>query len=395
MTTAEEVRVETFSPPAKLQRALLATSVAGALVFVLGAFVAPERAWANLLIAGAYILALAIGPLFFLAVQHVARSGWATAFRRVPEAMVKGLPLAAVLLGLVLVGSHHVYEWTHRDVMQADEVLRGKMGWLNLPFFGGRAVVSFGIWILFSRALLARSLRQDQDRTVAHTDAAVKLSAIFLVLFALTYSVASWDWLMSVDPHWFSTIFAVYNFAGTFTTGLAGIIIFVIALRRLGPLRGVVRDEHLHDLGKLLFGFCTFWAYIWVSQYMLTWYSNLGEETGFWVVRLSGGWKTLVYVNVALNWLIPFVVLLPRPAKRNEKVLLAMAGVVLLGHWLDLYLVVLPGPMGAQPTVHLWEVGPMVGAVALFAWSTLRALGRVPIVPVGDPTLGESLGYHD
>lgn len=395
MSTADLSHTEPFTPPPGIQRVLLGTAIVGALVFALGAFVAPERAWSNLLVAGAFVLALGMGPLFFIAVQHVSHGGWATAFRRVPEAMVKTLPLAAVLLFSVLVGSHHVYEWTHADVVAADDVLRGKAGWLDLPFFAGRAVVCFAIWILFARAIIGRSLLQDRDKSLGHTDAAVKLSAIFLVLFALSYSVASWDWLMSVEPHWFSTIFSVYHFAGSFTTGLAGIIIFVIALRRMGPLRAVVRDDHLHDLGKLLFGFCTFWAYIWVSQYLLTWYANIGEETGFYTERLRGGWGTLMWVNLALNFVIPFLVLLPRPNKKNEKVLLRIACVVLLGHWLDLYLVVMPNSMGQNPTLNIWELGPVLGGVALFAYLTLRALGRAPLVPVGDPTLGESLHYHN
>lgn len=395
MSTTDKLPTEPFVPPPQVQRALLATAVVGAAIFGVGVAVAPDRAWPNLLIAGAFVLALAMGPLFFIAVQHVARGGWATAFRRVPEAMTKALPLAAAMLFLVLAGSHHVYEWTHTDVVRADEVLRGKMGWLNVPFFAGRAAVCFAIWVLFSRALVARSLRQDQDKSLSHTDAAVKLSAIFLVLFALSYSVASWDWLMSVEPHWFSTIFSVYHFAGTFTTGLAGIIILVIALRRMGPLRGVLREDHLHDLGKLLFGFCTFWAYIWVSQYLLTWYSNIGEETAFYVERLRGGWGSLMWANLALNFVIPFIALLPRPNKKSEKWLLRISGVVLLGHWLDLYLVVMPNTMGRNPTFHLWEIGPLFAGVALFVYLTLRALSKVPLVPSGDPTLGESLHYHN
>jgi len=396
MSTTEAVRVEPFTPPRRLQRVLLVTAGAGAVVSAVGMSVAPERTWSNLLVAGTFVLALSMGPLFFLAVQHVARGGWATAFRRVPEAMVKSLPLAAVILFAVLgAGGHHVYEWTHADVVRADEVLRGKAAWLDVPFFAIRGVICFGIWILFARAILGHSLRQDADRALGHTDAAVKLSAIFLVLFALSYSVASWDWLMSVEPHWFSTIFSVYHFAGTFTAGLAGIIIFVIALRRIGPLRGVVREDHLHDLGKLLFGFCTFWAYIWVSQYLLTWYANIGEETGFYVERLRGGWGTLMWANLALNFVIPFLVLLPRPNKKREKVLVRVSAIVLLGHWLDLYLVVMPNSMGRNPTLNVWEIGPIVGAVALFVFFTLRALSRSPMVPTGDPTLVESLHYHN
>lgn len=389
-------RVEPFAPSSRLQRALLSAAALGFGAFAMGAAVAPDRAWSSLLVAATYVLALAMGPLFFLAVQHVARGGWATAFRRVPEAMVKTLPLAAVLLFVVLgAGSHHVYEWTHADVVRADEVLRGKSGWLNLPFFALRAAACFLIWIGFSRAILGRSLRQDGDGALAHSDAAVKLSAIFLVLFALTYSVASWDWLMSVEPHWFSTIFSVYHFAGTFTAGLAAMIVLVIALRRMGPLRGVVREDHLHDLGKMLFGFCTFWAYIWISQYLLTWYSNIGEETGFYVERMRGGWGALMWANLALNFVVPFLVLLPRPNKKNEKVLVRVAAVVLIGHWLDLYLVVMPHSMGRSPTLHLWEVGPMIGGVALFAFFTLRALSRAPLIPARDPTLVESLHYHN
>ena len=395
MSAPDKVQVEPFVPPARLQTTLLVTAVVGAAIFALGAFVAPERAWSNLLIAGCMVLALAMGPLFFMAVTTVSRGGWATAFRRVPEAMARGVPLAAVLLLLVLAGSAHVYEWADSSVVQADEILRAKAVYLNLPFFAGRSVVIFVGWILFTRALIGQWRAQDQDGAVGHTDAAVRLAAIFLVFFGVTYSVASWDWLMSIEPHWFSTIFSVYHFAGTFTAGLAGIIIFVIALRRMGPLRKVIRDDHLHDLGKMLFGFCTFWAYIWVSQYLLTWYSNIGEETHFFTERKEGAWESLFYLNVALNWLVPFIVLLPRPNKKSEKILLRVAVVVLIGHWLDLYMVVMPRTMGDNPTLNVWELGPVIGGLALFAYWTLRNLAQAPLVPTGDPTLGESLSYHN
>ena len=199
---------------------------------------------------------------------------------------------------------------------------------------------------------------------------------------------------MSLEPHWYSTIFGVYNFAGLFLGGLAAIIILAVWLERMGALRHILTEEHLLDLGRLLFAFSTFWAYIWFCQYMLIWYANFPEETGYFIHRLRGHWEPLFLLNVFLNWVVPFFVLLPRASKRSAGVLLKVSVVILLGRWLDLYLMILPPLAGAEPVFGVWEVGLMIGAVAGGALVFFRSLAQAPLIPVKDPYLAESLHHH-
>ena len=266
--------------------------------------------------------------------------------------------------------------------------------WSSPSFWLLRAVVYIALWIFLARALVAVSRRQDKVGGVGLTHMNKRLSAVFLIVYATTFSLASFDWLMLLEPMWFSTIWGVYNFAGMVQATLAVIIIFAIILRNRGPLRGAFTDDHLHDLGKLLLGFSCFWMYIWFSQYMLIWYTNIPEETSYYLPRTQGPWAPLMVVNILLNWVAPFFILLPRPCKRSESVMIKVAVVVLIGRWVDLYLMVFPSTMGSSPLFGLWEVaslGLLVGAVG---WLFFRSFAKAPPVPTGDPLLSESLHYH-
>jgi hypothetical protein len=220
------------------------------------------------------------------------------------------------------------------------------------------------------------------------------LSAGFLVAFAITFSLASFDWLMSLQPEWYSTIFAVYNFAGSFVSGLAVISITAIILRRQGALAGVFSEHHLHDLGKLLLGFSTFWVYMWFCQFMLIWYGNLPEEVTYYQWRHQGAWAVLSVASLLANWVIPFLVLLPRQAKRDESQMLRICSLLLVGRWLDLYIMVQPVFEERAPVLGLWEVAPLVGSAALFVLFLRRGLASADLVPHGDPYLQESLEHH-
>jgi hypothetical protein len=267
--------------------------------------------------------------------------------------------------------------------------------WLARPFFLARSVVYFAAWMLLARAIVRCSRAQDHDGDLAHTRRNVRLSLAFILVFAVTFWLASFDWIMSLEPQWASTIFGVYNFAGLFSGGLAMLILLVIWLRRKGPLRDFVNEEHLHDLGKLLFGFSTFWMYIWFSQYMLIWYANIPEEATYFVRRQHGFWGPLFLLNMILNWAVPFVVLLPRGTKRSSGVLAKVAMVVMFGRWLDLYMMIAPSARGATPAFGVWEVIPMLGAAGFFLLVFVRAVQEAAPVPLRDPHLVESLHYHN
>jgi hypothetical protein len=380
-----------FRPAAGTVRLLKALTAAGALTMLAGAAVAPDRIWPALLLASYLVLGLGLAGIFFVALQYASGAGWSVAFRRVPEAMAATLPYGAAGMALVLVLRSSLYPWT------GDIELHGafKHFWLNLGFFLGRAAVYLTIWLLFTALIVGTSRLQDRDGNVSHTRRNVKLSIGFLVLFAVTFWLASYDWIMSLEPEWYSTIFGVYHFAGLFSSGLAMLILLVLWLRRTGPLRDFVNQEHLHDLGKLLFGFSTFWMYIWFSQYMLIWYANMTEETGYYIRRMEQFWQPLFVLNVVLNWVAPFVVLLSRAAKRNPGILAKVAVVVLAGRVLDLYLMIAPPLSGGAPRVGIWEAGLLAGAVAVFLLVFLKAIRQAPVVPLRDPYLAESLHYHN
>ncbi len=363
----------------------------GAVTIALGMWLAPVRAWANLLLVGYYLLGLALAAMVFIALQYVSGAGWSAALRRVPEGMTRALPYGAAGVGLVLLLRSSLYPW----VRHLHDATGFRRAWLSYPFFAGRSALYIALWLLFTWLVVRTSRRQDQDPDPAHTRRNVTLSAAFLVVFAITFWLASFDWIMSLEPRWYSTIFGIYNFAGLFSSGLAAIIVLTIVLQRLGPLDGVLSCAHLHDLGKLLFAFSTFWMYIWFSQYMLIWYANIPEEAAYYVRRIQGTWMPLFLLNMVLNWAIPFLALLPARAKKNPGVLLKVAVIVLLGRWLDLYLMILPPVSGTHPEISAWEIGAAMGMVGLFGLVFFRAMRAANVVPVNDPYLAESLAVHE
>lgn len=382
-----------FTTSPSLERGLKASTIVGAAVFVIGLFIAPERAWPNALLAALYLLSISLAATAFLALLYVTNAGWASAIKRVPEALASTLPFGAFLMLLVLIGTPHLYEWSHSDVVAQDALLQRKTFWLNVPFFVLRSVIYLGLWVFFARKIVGNSQLVDRDGGDALREWKRKktASAIFLVVFALTFTLASMDWIMSLQPHWYSTIFGIYNFAGMFLNGLAVITVLVILMKRWGPFEHILHGEHLHSLGKLIFAFSTFWMYIWFSQYLLIWYANIPEEVTYFVYREEGSWLVFTVVNVLFNWVIPFVALLPAWTKRHEGFLLRVCIIVMIGHWIDLFWMIMPPFMPNVPSVGIWELFPMLGVASAFIALTFRALARQNLVPLHDPFLSESL----
>jgi hypothetical protein len=330
----------------------------------------------------------------FVAIHYTTGASWSVAIRRVPEAMAATLPLGLAMLAVLFVVRPQVYPWLSTDAIEGGATEAFKQAWLSRPLFLARAAGYAAVWILFTTALRRRSLRQDADGDPRWTRANVRWSAAFLIVFGVTFTLACVDWIMSLEPRWYSTIFGVYNFAGLFLSGLAAIILLSIWLERRGPLQRVLTDDHLHDLGKLLFAFSTFWMYLWFCQYMLIWYTNIPEETAYFVRRVHGIWLVLLLADIALNWLVPFFVLLRRDTKRRRDVLSIVAAIVLLGRWLDVYLMIAPGVATGGLRIGLWAIGLTAGGAGAFGLLLARVLAGAPAVPVGDPQLVESLQYE-
>ena len=369
-----------------------ATAV-GVLTLILGVLFS-ERIWPNVLLAAWYITGIGFSGIMFVAIHYVSNAGWGVAIRRIPEAMFAALPIGFLLMILVVLGAHHIYEWTHLDVVAKDPILQGKQPWLNLPGFIIRIPIYFGLWFLFGKPILNHSRKQDEDGDASHSVKSMRWSAAFLYLGGIAFVIASFDWIMSVEPHWFSTIFGFYNFAGMFDAGLAFMIIVLIYLRRGGYLPEL-KNDHLHELGRYLFAFTTFWVYIWFSQHMLIWYANLPEETGYYLKRHFGSFGVLAVLNICLNWLIPFMILMFRKTKRSEKSLLLASFIVLAGHWTDLYMMIFPPLLDTDvPVFGLMEIGVVIGMIGVTMWVVLNKISKGNMIPVKDPYLEESLNLH-
>ena len=367
----------------------------GASTFLIEVRSDPTRAYAAFLLGYWYFMALGLSGTFFTALHHLVGATWSVVVRRVAEAFTSYLPIALVLLLVVLLGIPHLYVWSQSPVgpEQATPDLT-KGGYLSTPFFTIRLVVILAIWCLFSWYFVRNSLRQDETRDPAITIASRKVSAVFILIFALTLTLAGFDLLMSLEPTWYSTIFGVYCFAGLWQSGLAAITIVTVILRRQGALNGIVSRFHYWDLGKYLFAFSVFWMYIAFSQFMLIWYANLPEEIDWMIPRTYTGWGGVGIALGTLRFVIPFFALMHQRMKENEVSMLTISGAILIGQWVDLYWVILPAFSPHAVVLGWTEIGLTLGFIGLFGWTLVRFLSRHPVAPVGDPFFEASMRFH-
>jgi len=380
---------------ASLQKVARAVAVAGLGALAAGAVLDPTRAFTNLLIGGVLVMGLACGAMAWLCLLAVANAGWAAVLKRVLEGFGSFVPVGAILIVATTPGLRAVYAWA-RPGAGDDPLIAAKAAFLNPTFFVIRMVVILAVWTLFTARLRRWSLAQDASGpggVVATTAATKRWAAGFLVTFAITACLAAFDWIMTIEAAWYSTIFGLYNLAGILASSAAAVAIAAVLLQRAGLLPEL-RPDHLHDLGKLMLGFATFWGYLWFSQFLLIWYSNLPDETAYFELRWQGGWQPLFYANLLAGWTLPFLLLLPREAKRNPTHLLRVATLMLAARWLDLWLMAMPGNFPTRPWPGLYELAGLLGPGALFVFWTARTFQRVPLLAKRDPYLAESLHHH-
>ena len=373
---------------------LLATAVGG--------FADHKQFYFSYLVGWSFCLSITLGALFFVVVQHLTNARWSVVVRRLSEALTWAFPFLALLGIPIILGMHDLYHWTHEELLDPndshyDPLIAGKTPYLNTPFFIGRLVFYFAVWTFVSYRLYTLSIRQDVKPDASIKGSQYKISAIGLVLFAITTAFAGFDLLMSLDPHWFSTIFGVYFFAGSFVSALA-LMIFSNALiqKRGGMLEGVVTTEHYHDLGKLLFGMTVFWAYIGFSQYMLIWYAGIPEETIWYRHRLEHGWEYHSAVLLVAHFIIPFIILLPRGNKRFLPLLTFMSVWMLIMHWFDLHWLAMPIldlQKNGHAGFHWLDFTSWLGLFFVYFGLFMYRLSRHSLVPKNDPNLGASLKF--
>jgi hypothetical protein len=360
------------------------------------------RIMASGLINGFYFFAIGLGALFFLALQYATETGWYASVKRVIEAVAAFLPfgmiiLASVLLIITLLDGAHVYSWMDPQVTNPhsahyDEIIDGKSAYLNKFFFWVRTIVYMTVYFLYWRGFKNRSLQEDKEGGTAIHFLNYKKSAVFLVFFAVFSSSSSWDWLMSVDVHWFSTLYGWYCFAGMWCSAMTVLVMLTLYLKKLGYLPNV-NDSHIHDLAKWTFATSFLWSYLWFSQFMLIWYANLGEEVVYYMTRIKY-FKLIYFGMFFINFAFPMVILMSRDAKRHAGILTFVGLIILTGHWLDIYVLISAGSLGANAKIGFLEVGIALVAAGFFIRTILNNLTKAPLTPVHHPFLDESI-HHE
>ncbi len=367
-----------------------------------------KRIYASLWQNNVFFTGIAIIGLFFVAIQYAAQAGWSAPIKRIPLAMGSWIPVAGVLMIVLwFVVKGDLFHWTHHALFDPkspdfDKVINGKAGFFYWPLAGGtfpiffvvRMIVFFGLWWLFLVWIRREMLAEDIDGSSEHWYTARKLSAIFLIIFGVSSSVAAWDWMMSIDTHWFSTMFGWYTFASWWVTGLSVITLIVVNLKDAGYLK-MVNANHLHDLGKFIFAFSIFWTYIWFGQFLLIYYANIPEETVYFVTRMkTAPYSWIFYTVLFLNFVFPFLLLMTRDAKRFSSTLKLVCVIVIVGHWLNHYQMVTPGVMKTEGGIGFLEIGLSMMFGAAFCYVTLSALSKVQLVAKHHPFMEESMNHH-
>ena len=402
---------EQFEIPAKMKTWSLALIALGALSLIAG-FITKgsgseeEKAVfiGTIMYNTVFWTMICNAAMFFICATTLAMGGFQQSFRRVPEAISTLVPIfggitLVVLLYVVFSGNHHIYHWLDTKSVENDEILKGKAGFLNVKFFTIWTILAIGLWSLLGWRM--RKLNSEADEAAMDNEQGASFiwrntvsAALFIVWFALTVgSTVPWLWIMSIDAHWYSTMFSWYNFASTFVSGMALIALWVIYLKNKGYLE-YTNQEHLHDIGKFIFAFSIFWTYLWFSQYMLIWYSNQPEETIYFKHRVQGPYKGIFFLNLIINFVCPLLILMKRSSKRNYTLMTFMAVLIIFGHWIDFYQEFIGSISKEHVTLGWLDFGILSFFVGLMIFFVSKALASKPLVPKYHPFLKESIIHH-
>lgn len=360
-----------------------------------------NRPWSALYIAAFFFFMIALGALAFYAIQHASQAGWSPVLFRVMEGVTAYLPVGSVVMLILLILSvmhvNHIFHWMDPELVNPesdhyDKLIAGKQGWLNTTSFLIRAVIFLAGYNAYRYFARKWTLNQDSAEDTKWFKKTFKLSAGFLVFFIYTESMMSWDWIMSFDPHWFSTLFGWYVFAGMMVSAITVIALVTIVLKSQGYLE-FVNDSHIHDLAKFMFAFSIFWTYLWFSQFMLIWYSNIPEEVTYFVTRIED-YKLPFFGMLAMNFIFPVLLLMNSDYKRVNWFVVMTGIVILAGHYIDVFNMVMPATVGSSWYIGLPEIGAMMFFFGLFVYVVFNALTKQPLLAKGNPFIKESKQFH-
>ena len=367
-----------------------------------------QRLWANLLVNSYFFFTLTLAAVFFLAIQYVAEMAWGVTTQRIFQAIMGFMPYAAAALLVVLGASSlhltHLYHWMAEGVTDPtshhyDAIIAGKSGYLNQPFFWFRTILFIAVWYFFATWFRKNSLAEDKldlstisDGVSPNYRKAIKMSVFFILFFAYSSVSSAWDWIMSIDVHWFSTLFGWYTFSGMWIACMIVAVVLVQYLKAQDLLKDV-NDSHIHDLTKWMFAISMLWSYLWFSQFMLIWYANVPEETIYYLTRFEN-YKLLYVGTFFVNFILPFFVLMSRDAKRNAVFIIPVALIIFITHWIDVLVMVLPGTMFDHGHLGFVEIGMILAFLGAFILVKLRTLSKAPLATKNHPMYDESVHLH-
>ena len=351
-----------------------------------------NRPWAAVYVAAFFFFMISLGTLAFYAIQRAAQAGWSPLLFRVMEGitgyLLPGGIIVLVILLLSALHFNHLFIWMDPEVVEHDKIIKAKSGYLNVPFFLARGVFYLAGWSLYRYFSRKFSIAQDNSSDISNHVKNFKLSAGFLAFFIVTESMMSWDWIMSIDPHWFSTLFGWYVFASMVVSAITVIAIMIIFLKSLGYLEKV-NHNHLHDLAKFMFGFSVFWAYLWFSQFMLIWYANIPEEVTYFITRLED-YQIPFFGMLVMNFILPFLILINSDFKRLNWIIITAGIIILIGHYMDVFNMIMPSAVGDQWSFGIPELGSVMFFAGLFIYIVFDSLTKAPLEATGDPLNKES-----
>lgn len=371
-----------------------ALTLIGIVAFILGYLTDPTRSVFNNVIVLMFLISIGLGSLFLVGIEYLSGAVWSTPFRRIPE-ILAGLLLVAVIVSIpALLNLHDLFHWMHPEAVETDKILHGKAPYLNETFFFIRVAAFFAIWLLFYFLITRNSKKQDETKDQGLTRKNIRLSAVFMPFFAITVTFTAIDWMMSLEPHWFSTIYGVYYFSGTFLCAISVTTFILINLSEKGYLFKQINSDHYYSFGALIFGFLNFWAYIAFSQFLLIWYANLPEETIWFAQRWHGPWMYVSILLVIVHFVVPYFGMLSQPSKMNPKNLKFFSVWMIFAHILDLYWLIMPTYSPDSLPLGWIEIGFIAFAIGIVILFFAVKAKKTNLMPIGDPKLLRGINFH-